>query len=281
MGSNPGVNRATWHGGARGAGEKTSGKLPESLPPIRNSSRSEEGHLPDRSDSSPAVPEGTILGLDNVFLTLPIAGVGSRILAAFVDGMIQFAIQLIWVISWFAAIPNRPGAWTVVVYFAGAFAIDSSYFAGSEILMRGRTLGKKALGLRVVTRVGGTASTGALLTRNLIRIVDVIVGVPLMAIDPLSRRLGDRLAGTVVVHDRAAEKEPLLRRIPHGWQGEDVALVESLLRRAKDLEPERAEAMARQVLARLEREQPEFLVGVWREGGALGAIRHAFGVETT
>jgi hypothetical protein len=37
--------------------------------------------------------------------------------------------------------------------------------------------------------------------------------------------------------------------------------------------------MAQRVIARLEREQPEFLVGVWREGGALGALRHAFGVD--
>jgi len=250
-----------------------------SLQPVRDSPRSEEGNLPDRSDSSPAVPEGTILGLDNVFLTLPIAGVGSRALAVFIDGLIQIVIQLVWVITWFAASPKPPGAWTFVVYIAGAFVIDSAYFAGTEILMHGRTFGKKMIGLRVVTRSGGTASVGALLTRNLIRIVDVFVGVPLMAFDPLARRLGDRLAGTVVIHDRPAGGEPLLRRIPRGWQGEDVALVESLLRRAGDLEPARAEAMAQRVIARLEREEPEFLVGVWRDGGALGALRHAFGVE--
>jgi uncharacterized RDD family membrane protein YckC len=226
------------------------------------------------------VPEGTILGLDNVFLTLPIAGVGSRVLAAFIDGFIQIAIQIIWLIVWVVAVRTAaPGPWMIALYVFGAFVIDSAYFAGSEIAMRGRTLGKKAIKLRVVTRAGGTAGAGALLTRNLVRIVDVLVGVPLMALDPLARRLGDRLAGTIVVHDRAAQPETFLRRIPAGWQGEDVALVEALIRRASSLEPDRAEAMARTILARLEREQPDFLVGVWRDGGAVAAVRHAFGAE--
>lgn len=238
-----------------------------------------EGRLSDRTDSSPVVPEGTILGLDNVFLTLPIAGVGSRVLAAFIDGLIQVAIQIVWLFVWILSVRAAPGPWTIVLYVFGAFVIDSVYFAGSEILMRGRTLGKKAIKLRVVTRAGGTAGAGALLTRSLVRIVDVLVGVPLMAIDPLARRLGDRLAGTVVVHDRGAQPETVLRRIPAGWQGEDVALVEALIRRAQSLEPARAEAMARTILARLEREQPEFLVGVWRDGGAVAAVRHAFGAD--
>lgn len=213
---------------------------------------------------------------------MPIAGVGSRALAAFLDGTFQFAIQIVWLIVWFAAgLATRLGTWGPVLYVAGAFAVDSAYFAGSEIAMRGRTLGKKIIGLRVVTRGGGTASTGALLTRNLIRVVDVIVGVPLMAIDPLARRLGDRLAGTVVVHDRAGRPEPLLRRIPRGWQGEDVALVESLLRRAKDLEPARAEGMAARVIARLEREEPEFLAAAGRTGGSVATLQQAFGVEVS
>jgi uncharacterized RDD family membrane protein YckC len=226
------------------------------------------------------VPEGTILGLDNVFLTLPIAGVGSRVLAAFLDTLIQLVIQIVWVAVWFALGRSLlPGWAVVVVYVFGAFVIDSAYFAGSEIAMRGKTIGKMALHVRVVTRTGGTAGPGALLTRNLVRIVDLLVGVPLMAMDPLARRLGDRLAGTVVVHDRETQPETVLRRIPRGWGGEDVALVEALIRRSADLEPARSEAMARQVLARLEREQPEFLVGVWREGGSLAAVRHAFGAE--
>ena len=136
------------------------------------------------------------------------------------------------------------------------------------------------MGLRAVARGGGSASAGALLTRNLLRIVDLVVGVPLMVLDPLSRRLGDRLAGTLVIYDRPAGKEPLLRRIPRGWKAEDVALVESLLRRADDLESGRADELASRILARLDREDPSFLDGARAESGALQRLRRAFGLET-
>lgn len=221
-----------------------------------------------------------MLGLDNAALSLPAAGVGSRMLAASLDYLFQFVVQIVWLVvcfSWGSG-PGSAGAWRFVLYAAGAFAIDWVYFAGCEIAMHGRTLGKRIVGLRVVAASGGAASTGALLTRNLLRPVDILVGVPLMILDPLSRRLGDRLAGTIVVHDHAAKDEPLLRRIPKGWQADDVALVESLLRRAGDLESARAEAMASRVLARLEREEPAFLEGARGRDGSLQTLRRAFGI---
>jgi uncharacterized RDD family membrane protein YckC len=213
-----------------------------------------------------------------------VAGVGSRVLAAILDGLIQIVLQLVWLfaLGFFTALAGWGGAVLFVGFFAGSFLIDWAYFAGTEIAMHGRTPGKKAVGLRVVTRGGGSAGAGALMTRNLVRVVDLIVGIPLMAIDPLSRRLGDRLAGTIVIHDRVAAAEPLLRRVPAGWQAADVALVESLLRRSRDLEPARADEMAYRVLDRLEREQPAFLEGARRPGdGPMTILRRAFGVESS
>ncbi len=212
---------------------------------------------------------------------MPVAGVGSRVLAALLDSLIQGVLQIVWVVACFWPFGSGDSSgWRYVTYAVGAFALDWAYFAGLEILMRGRTPGKKAVGLRVVSRTGGTASAGALTVRNLLRPVDLLVGVLLMAIDPLSRRLGDRLAGTLVVHDRAEGPEPLLRRIPKGWQAEDVALVESLLRRARELEGPRADAMAYRIIERLQREEPAMLEGLRGRGdGPLMELRRAFGVE--
>jgi uncharacterized RDD family membrane protein YckC len=213
-----------------------------------------------------------------------VAGVGSRVLAGILDGVLQMIVQVVWLFALIllAGVAGLSGPLVLVGFFAGSFLVDWAYFAGTEIAMHGRTPGKKAVGLRVVTRGGGAAGTGQLLTRNLVRVVDLIVGIPLMAIDPLSRRLGDRLAGTIVIHDRAAAAEPLLRRVPAGWQAADVALVESLLRRSRDLEPARSDEMAYRVLERLEREQPAFLEGVRRPGDApLAILRRAFGVESS
>lgn len=236
--------------------------------------------MADRESSLSEIAAETVLGLDNAPLTLPVAGVGSRVLAALADGLIQGILQIGWLIACFG-FWGSGHAWRYVVYAFGAFLLDWTYFAGTEIAMRGRTPGKKMVGLRVVSSSGGTAAAGALVVRNLLRPVDLLVGALLMSVDPLSRRLGDRLAGTLVVHDRTAADEPLLRRIPKGWQAEDVALVESLLRRIGDLEGPRADAMAYRVIERLEREEPSFLEGARGGGdGPVMVLRRAFDVAS-
>jgi uncharacterized RDD family membrane protein YckC len=207
----------------------------------------------------------TILALDNVPLDLPIAGAGSRSLAAFLDYLIVGVLSMLWVFAGIllASLTKIGGGWAFGLVILGLFVIDYGYFAGAEVATGGRTFGKWALGLMVVTRSGGRPGTPALLIRNAVRTIDILTGVPLMATDPLSRRLGDRLAGTLVVHTvRSGGAEILLKRIPRGWGGREVAVAESFLRRIPDLEPERAERMARQLLSLIERDDPELLAGL-------------------
>jgi uncharacterized RDD family membrane protein YckC len=72
-------------------------------------------------------------------------------------------------------------------------------------LLAGRTLGKALLGLRVTSLDGSPPPTRAVLSRNLLRIIDVILPLLLLmvAFSPLRQRLGDVAAGTLVVSDRA------------------------------------------------------------------------------
>jgi uncharacterized RDD family membrane protein YckC len=149
----------------------------------------------------------SILGLDNIRLELPIAGVGSRTLAGFLDYLALFALVILWLIVWGVFFAGA-GGWAVAVAAAGVFLLEWGYFAVSEIASGGRTLGKRAVKLRVITAEGGTPRPGALLARNLVRSIDLLFGIPLMAIDPMSRRLGDRLAGTLGVHERRREAMP-------------------------------------------------------------------------
>jgi hypothetical protein len=134
--------------------------------------------------------------------------------------------------------------------------------------------------LRVVTAEGGTPGAGALLARNLVRSLDLIFGPLLMAVDPLSRRLGDRLAGTLVVHDRPPDAAPVLGRVPPGWGPRELALVEAFLARAGSLDDTAAAwAMADRILERIRRDAPELLAGVDPRRDPIAAIRQALGVE--
>jgi uncharacterized RDD family membrane protein YckC len=232
-----------------------------------------------RDQMLPPEPDEGILGLDNVRLELPIAGAGSRVLAAFLDYLLVGILSVLLVVAAIAAgIATRGGWWIAVVIVVGLFAIDYGYFAGMEIATGGQTLGKRAVDLVVLDRQGGRAATAAFLIRNCVRTADVVIGIPLMVVDPLARRLGDRLAGTVVVHRRAEESvELLVRRAPRGWSGENLALLESFLRRSADLEPDRAQRIAGRLLAAIERDDPGMLAGVASGGDAVARLRNAVG----
>jgi len=227
-----------------------------------------------------AIRHESILGLDNIRLDLPVASVGSRSLAALLDYLILMALALGWILLIVIAIAPLLPAWVPVFAIVGWFLLEWGYFAGFEIATGGRTVGKMALALRVVTAEGGSPGTGALLSRNLVRSLDLLFGVPLMALDPLSRRLGDRLAGTLVVHDRGREAAPVLGRVPPGWGPRELAAVESFLARARALEDTAGTwAMADRILDRIRRDAPELLAGVDARRDPVAALRQALQVE--
>lgn len=222
----------------------------------------------------------SILGLDNIRLDLPVAGLGSRSLAAFVDYLGLAIAFFAWILgSVFLAEAVAP-QWTPVFVITGLFLLDWGYFAVQEIATGGRTLGKRLLKLRVVTAEGGTPGAGPLLIRNLVRSLDFFFGPLLMAIDPLSRRLGDRLAGTLVVHEREREAAPVLGRVPPGWGARELAVVESFLARARTLgDATLAREMAERILERIRRDAPEMLAGLDPGGDPVAAVRYALQAE--
>ena len=218
--------------------------------------------------------ETTVLGLDNIPLELPVAGAGSRALAAMLDYLIVGILVILWgFVCMGLGIGAHLGWWALALFFLGFFVIEYGYFAGVEIAREGQTFGKWALGLRVVTRDGARPGTAALLLRNAVRSVDLVVGVPLMATEALARRLGDRLAGTLVIHTHSAARETVARRTPSGWDAQDAAVLEMFLRRAHEMEAGRAERLAGQLLETIQADDPEFAVGIDRARGPVEALR--------
>lgn len=89
----------------------------------------------------------------------------------------------------------------LLILFAGEWL----YFAGFEAFSNGATPGKRRMGLKVVQRDGGPVSLEAALVRNLVRFVDVLplaygAGLASCLFSDHFERLGDRVAGTLVVH---------------------------------------------------------------------------------
>jgi len=128
------------------------------------------------------------------------------------------------------------------------------YFGFSELVMGGRTLGKRMLKLRVVKSNGFALDAGSILMRNIFRIID---NIPLLWIVPFvskkSQRLGDMVAGTILVSDQQAKlgglRDRLLDRDPAEAvfrfdpgmlklaRPQDVEAIERILERWHQLDP--------------------------------------------
>lgn len=220
-----------------------------------------------------AASEAEILGLDNVRLDLPLAGLGSRLLAMFIDMLVVALLALLFLVGLILVADSLglSGAWMMALILLVLFGLQWGYFSVCEIAMEGRTPGKNLVGLRTVSSLGGKPSVGAVLVRNLLRFLDMSLGWPLIALDRRCRRLGDLLASTLVVHHREDDHGVRLGRVPTSWNSRDVAVVESFLRRARRMEPFRARDLAERLLDWMKRREPSFLAqhGLDPAGGLL------------
>jgi uncharacterized RDD family membrane protein YckC len=161
---------------------------------------------------------------EQVSLRFPVAGVGSRFLAILIDTLLQIAcyvaIILIFVLIVTSAPKTATGGlsrsgekWLVAILILIHFVMYWGYFTLFEGLKNGQTPGKMLFKLRVIQDSGRQITFFEAMTRNLIRVVDMIpsfylVGVISMLCNRQHKRLGDLAAGTLVVHERKTD-EPI------------------------------------------------------------------------
>ncbi|HEX5385156.1 MAG TPA: stage II sporulation protein M [Gemmatimonadales bacterium] len=150
---------------------------------------------------------------EHVVLDLEIAGFGSRVLAALLDrlllvGLTAAAVGLALLAAAAGIVPR--GGWFAAIPLLIVFAVWNGYFILFEGLRGGQTPGKRWVGLRVVRDTGHPVTLGDAAVRDLLRAADFLpppylIGMLLTAFHPRAKRLGDLVAGTVVVRDRPLE----------------------------------------------------------------------------
>lgn len=161
----------------------------------------------------------TISTPEGVALEVPLAGLGSRFVAALVDGVIKGAVilgALAGVVALGATsnrgpVPDAAGDLPLIglaLFFVFVFLVNFGYDVLFETLASGRTPGKRWTGLRVVRLDGGPVTFTTSAVRNLVRLIDGLfgyaVGVVVILVSARNQRLGDLAAGTVVVRERRA-----------------------------------------------------------------------------
>lgn len=164
---------------------------------------------------------GAIVSPEAVPLELPLAQLGSRTLALLIDWVIQASLGFVLFLgAGLAAAASSgtvPGWVLVTVGLLLGFAVWLGYPVALETLWHGRTLGKAALGLRVVTVEGGQVGFRHSFIRGAFSLIDFFAtGGAAAVISALvsgrSQRLGDHVAGTVVVRERNSAPRPVAAR---------------------------------------------------------------------
>jgi len=212
---------------------------------------------------------------EQIALELPLAGIGSRFLALAIDSVLQvismfvlFLLGAMFATS-YASLTNgldrffsqTIGAFILILL---PFCLYWGYFAFFEILWQGKTPGKRIAGIRVIHQSGRPMTSMECLGRNLMRGLDILpgmygVGLICMMCNKQNRRVGDYVAGTIVVHDKALESvapnwgertadqpvRPELRRLTP----DELVLIETYLNRRYELESTVRTTAAQRVVA--------------------------------
>lgn len=168
-----------------------------------------------------------------------------------------------------AVVAPKVAVWGFAILVLFGFLLYFGYFAIFEIIWNGQTPGKRKAGIRVIKDSGRPLTPAESIARNLMRIVDWLpslyaVGIASALLTKENKRLGDLLAGSIVI------REVALGDLKPAWQvldtpsppvpsslgaasltPEDFALIDSFLNRRPELDFDVRTRMADQIFLRL------------------------------
>ncbi len=164
-----------------------------------NSAVVQHGSGAGGSGAGIVTPEAVVLDVET-------AGYASRILAGLVDLAIQLGVLfVIGVLLGLAFFGDESGV--ITAFAIATFVVLFGYPIGFETWLRGRTPGKMALGLRAVTTDGAPIRLREATLRAMGGVVDRLLppggvtGALFVTLTPRHQRLGDLIAGTMVIRD--------------------------------------------------------------------------------
>ena len=200
---------------------------------------------------------------DAVILDVHIAQVPVRALAALIDITVVLICYIIGVVLWAATLSEFDPAFSGAVLIIFTVLALVGYPVIFESTTRGRSLGKLAMGLRVVSDDGGPERFRQALFRALAGVIEIwmLTGGPAVIcslISPKGKRIGDVFAGTLVITERAPRLSPPPPMPPQlawwasslqlsGLGAEQAELARQFLSRATQLNPQVRAEMAHRV----------------------------------
>ena len=203
-----------------------------------------------------------------VVLDVPCARFPSRMIAIIIDMIVQIILIGI-ILGVLLGTTHLNAAWLAAVVVVTLILVFIGYPTAFETLSRGRSLGKMALGLRVVSDDGGPVRFRQSLWRSGAALIEIwaLTGAPALICSLLSakgKRLGDLFAGAFVIQERLPRRPGLpaeLAVVPPplaGWaqalelsglSDQSAEQASSYLRRFYELTPAAREEFGQRIAA--------------------------------
>ena len=219
-----------------------------------------------RTSATPAAanaPSGIIVTPEAVVIDLDTGGIATRLLEGIIDLLVRAGVFLVILIVLAVAHFGH----TTLVLSALVFVVILGYPIFCESVWRGRTVGKMATGLRVVTAEGAPIQFRHAALRGMGSLVDFflpgfgLTGLLCIWSTQRNQRVGDMLAGTIVVRDRPLDYSvnAFWFAPPYGYESyaetidptairlDDYALARAFLLRNKQLTEQARRALGTQI----------------------------------
>ena len=227
----------------------------------------------------------TIETPEHLELELQLAGIGARFIAFLIDRLIQigailgimffvtvllfFAGQISQFVEFLGRADKRIGQWLIALGFIFYGLITIGYFVIFEYFWSGTTPGKRSQEIRVIRKDGRPLSIFDSAIRNILRFVDILadvypIGFIVMFLDSKNRRLGDLVAGTIVISERGGNSPeirqfsadesllaPELKSAAARMTSDDYRVISKFLSRRKELDPDERSMLASKIAQRI------------------------------
>ncbi len=183
---------------------------------------------------------------ESIELDFALAGIGSRILAWLIDQVILYSVLVLFTLlaaytyvyaayPWLIEVLPNSGqaieAWSLGLYLLVLFALYNGYYLFFESYWQGQTPGKRYAEIRVVQENGRPIRIKEATLRSLLQSIDFAffgIGALLVALTPSEKRLGDMVAGTLVIQDEQATRVAPLAPVVKGSVAEHVAQLRAI-----------------------------------------------------
>jgi uncharacterized RDD family membrane protein YckC len=186
---------------------------------------------------------------EGVELDLRLSGIPARMLAWVIDTFIRLGLYIALSIGLAWADEFGLGLYLILV-----FLVEWFYPVFFEVLSDGMTPGKRAMGIRVIHANGTPVGWSASVTRNLLRFIDFlplfyVFGVASMMLNRRFQRLGDLVAGTLVIYREEKRTQPVIPDIPEivpgfALQPAEAQAIVHFAERSGQISSERADELA-------------------------------------